>query len=481
MARAWNKWIFAACAVAATVSRLAAQDEPMPLPAAAQPAAVAAPDWTLERVVLKDGKEYRGMVRAETPASIEFAEVHRPPGKPMYLVVRTIDRAAIDRLQRLSPAEQEVLLTRLEQHRYRTLVESVRMETLVLSHQRREGQLVWLYEGNWFSLRSTAAEAMTRRAIVRLEQIFTAYRQVLAPRWQSPARIRIQIYGASEPYQQALLGLGLAIKNPAVYLQDQNLILAGSNMNRFEDSLAAVARQHAQIRAQLDRMVEEAPARIGQLRETLAKNQVPAAERQRIVVAEQKKWEDFRREARRKMTALERANLEKFEVVAGQMFRRLAHEAFHAYLEAFVYPRMAYDVPRWLNEGLAQTFEAGLLEADTLRIDTPNVVALERLQADLAGDSPLPLAELIAAGSETFLSGHADDGQTVSRAYYYSWGLAYYLAFERGVLGSEALEQYLDPAQAGAPAVARFEKLVGMPLEQFEPQWRDAMLRLQSR
>ena len=49
------------------------------------------------------------------------------------------------------------------------------------------------------------------------------------------------------------------------------------------------------------------------------------------------------------------------------MFRRLAHEAFHAYLETYVYPRQAYDVPRWLNEGLAQTFEAGLLEdADVL-------------------------------------------------------------------------------------------------------------------
>ena len=313
-----------------------------------------------------------------------------------------------------------------------------------------------------------------------LEQIFTAYRQVLPPRWKAPARLHIQIYGASDQYQQALAALGLAIKNPAVYLQDKNLILAGSNLNQFDAALDEVARQHRTIRDELDRLVAETPSRMQQLRDTLTKNDVPAVERQKIVLAEQKKWEEQRRVARHKIAELERKNAEKFDVVAGQMFRRLAHEAFHAYLETFVYPRMAYDVPRWLNEGLAQTFEAGLLEADSLRIDTPNTVALGHLQSDLSGGSPLGLDALLAADSHAFLAGHADDGTMVSRAYYYSWGLAYYLAFEQGVLGSGEFEAYLDPALADMSPVERFEKLVGMPLAEFEPRWRQAMLALKA-
>jgi hypothetical protein len=177
------------------------------------------------------------------------------------------------------------------------------------------------------------------------------------------------------------------------------------------------------------------------------------------------------------MTALERNNSAKFDVVAGQMFRRLRHEAFHAYLETFVYPRKEYDVPRWLNEGLAQVFEAGLLEADTLRIDNPNTGALQRLQRELAGSEPLSLAELLGSGSDAFLAGHAS-ADRASRAYYYSWGLAYYLAFELGVLGSSDFEAFLDPRQPAATAVEKFEKLVGMPLDEFEPRWRKAMLEL---
>ncbi len=65
-----------------------------------------------------------------------------------------------------------------------------------------------------------------------------------------------------------------------------------------------------------------------------------------------------------------------------------------------------------------------------------------------------------------------------SRAYYYSWGLAYYLAFEQGVLGTSDFEAFLDPRQPAADAVEKFEKLVGMPLDEFEPRWRKAMLAM---
>ncbi len=53
---------------------------------------VDAADWPLERVTLKDKKQYEGLVKSESPTGIEFVEVHRPRGKPMFLVVRPIDR-----------------------------------------------------------------------------------------------------------------------------------------------------------------------------------------------------------------------------------------------------------------------------------------------------------------------------------------------------------------------------------------------------
>ncbi len=239
-------------------------------------------------------------------------------------------------------------------------------------------------------------------------------------------------------------------------------------------------RQHQQIRQQFDTLVAETPARLKELGEELRKNGTPPADRQKILLGEQKKWEDQRKAARRKILALDRKNSAKFNEVAGQMFTRLAHEAFHAYLETYVYPRRVYDVPRWLNEGLAQTFEGGLLEADTLRIDTPNLVALAQLQDDLRGPNSLELSELLDAGSQTFLSSHAGAATSASRSYYYSWGLAYYLAVEQGILDTPRFNAYLSPAAAGKSAVERFEDLVGEPLGAFQQRWREAMLNLKA-
>ena len=57
--------------------------------------------WKLERVTLTDGKTYDGLVESERPAEIEFIEVHQPAGKPMSLVVHSIDRKIIETLERV--------------------------------------------------------------------------------------------------------------------------------------------------------------------------------------------------------------------------------------------------------------------------------------------------------------------------------------------------------------------------------------------
>ena len=63
-----------------------------------------------------------------------------------------------------------------------------------------------------------------------------------------------------------------------------------------------------------------------------------------------------------------------FKQAAGQMLVRLYHEAFHAYVRNWVFPRPRYDIPPWLDEGLAVLFEGGLLEGDRLlRVDTPRI------------------------------------------------------------------------------------------------------------
>ena len=160
------------------------------------------------------------------------------------------------------------------------------------------------------------------------------------------------------------------------------------------------------------------------------------------------------------------------------MFARLYHESFHAYLENCVYPHDRYDVPRWLNEGLAVTFEGGILEADALRVDAPNAVALKRLKADFSSPQPLSLERLLSTSAAAFLERHDTDRPAADRLYAYAWGLAYYLAFERHLLDSPALAEYAVPEAKKLAPVPRFERLVGIRLAQFERQWREYVLSL---
>ena len=444
---------------------------------AAEPQSPAAA-WKLERVTLTDGKTHDGLITVEGPAVIEFIEVHQPAGKPVGLVVLSIDRKSIETWTRLPPEQRELLATRIEGFRNRALIELRREGDLRLVAIRRDQTVSWQYQGDWFSLESTADEEMTRKSIVRIEQLFTAYRQILPPRLKPQTRLQFRLFGDTAEYRQFLGGRGLDLKNPAFFAADFNLVAAGSDMNRFVAELDRVRREHKQLRQEYARLLAETPSRVKELNDTLGKAGVPSEERQKISVAEQRKWKDEFATLESRIKAAERRNASRFQEVTGEMFGRLAHESFHAYLENFVYPRASSAVPRWLNEGLAQTFESGLLDGDSLRVDAPGARPLARLKSDLAGTSPLPLGDVLTADADQFISTHRGDAEQSSRLYLYSWGLAYFLAFEQPLLGTSDLERYVGPDTTGRSDIERFEALVGMPLAEFQQRWRGVMLGL---
>ncbi len=437
--------------------------------------------WPLEEIKLKNGNTYLGLVESEEVGSVEFVEVRRAAGKPVNLVIRQIDRMDINSWQRLDPKERRVLSERVDRIKNRAVIEARRMKESYLVPIRRNGTFFWQYDGSWFSLESTADQDTTSRAIVRLEQVFTAYRQMLPPRLQSSKRLQVLLFGDSNQYRAHLRTLGLDITNPAVFAANLNLIVAGSDTERFRDELAKVRRQHNRVIDDLDEQIAAGPKRRKTLREQLKAGGFPEDQIQTVLLAEQKKWEALKADYQKKIKALDRINAARFNEVAGQMLVRLFHEAFHAYLENYNYPRGEFNVPRWLNEGLAQTFEGGMLEADSLRVDAPNARALVQLQNDLRGPAPLPLSEVLTSSAATFLADHRGGNTASARLYLYSWGLAHYLTFEQSILGSAKFEEYLAASNSDTDPVERFEQLVGQPLSDFEKKWRAAMLALPAR
>lgn len=435
--------------------------------------------WKFDRINLAAGKLLEGLILADNgEADVEFIEVRRLPGKPMNLVVRPIERHSIASIHKLDDVDRAQLRARLDKFIHRATIEARRMDDMKLSFNLRDGIKHWQYHSDWFWLESTADELTTRRAAVRLEQIFTAYRQVLPPRRSPQRRLKLMLFGAESEYAAFLSGLGLEIANPAFFAADFNIVAAGSNVNRFMEQLGAVRSQHKQAKDRIDAELAQLPARLATLAEQLRKKGVSEGDRKAIVAAEQRAWQERRQKLLEDVAMADRRNASKFDQVTGKMFARLYHEAFHAYLDNYVYPHHEFDVPRWLNEGLALTFEGGQLEADTLRIDAPNRRVLSALQADLRSSRPMSLAELLSADADAFLPAHRGGVDQAARLYEFSWGLAYYLTFEQSLLDSPAFAEFIASTSTSLPPIKRFEKLTNMPLDKFEQEWRAAMLRM---
>ena len=440
-------------------------------------ATAAQENWKFDRILLENEKWLEGLILSgDERADLEFVEVRRLPGKPMNLVIRTVERRKVVRVEPLEEADRVQLRGRLEKFIHRAAIEARRMDGIHLTSNVRDGVTYWQYHGNGFWLESTANEETTKRAAVRIEQIFTAYRQILPPKRASQRRLKIMLFGDDAQYATFLRGLGLEITNPAFFAADFNIVAAGSNVNRFVEELESTRIAHKKAKEQIESDWRQLPARLAEYGEQLRKSGISDTQRKAVIAAEQRTWQERRQKLHDEISRADRRNAAKFEQVTGEMFARLYHEAFHAYLDNYVYPHHEFDVPRWLNEGLALTFEGGQLDAGTLRIDAPNRRVLPALQADLSGPTPLSLTDLLSADADAFLPAHRGGVGKAARLYEYSWGLAYYLVFDTMLLDSAAFTEFITPTASGVSAVSRFEKLVGKPLEDFEVEWREAML-----
>ena len=442
------------------------------------PAAAQAPDeppgrWQLESLTLQDGSTIRGLIQTQSEAEIDFAQILQPPGKPMYAVVRGIPLAEVKAIERLDEAGHLALFERFALFRNRAVIEAGRMDQLELTARGSGATRTLHYDGPWFSLTSTADEEQTRRCLVRIEQLFRAYRTLLPPRAKEPRPLAVRLFGSVDQYRESLRELSLELDNAAFYSPREAAILAASDLNLFAERLAQVRREHERVKATLARLDREQTQRLAVVAQDLKAAGFGEAE---IAGELRQRRATWKRELETTLAAgreRERAAEQKFGQVTEKMFAGLAHESFHAWLDAFVFPHQRHHVPRWLNEGLAQVFESGQLDGESLRLDAPDKQRLAALRADLASSQPLRLTQVLTAGEREFLGLHS--GGTPQRHYLYAWGLAHYLTFDGNLLSSGRLDAYVSPAAERLDPIARFEQLAGQPLPEFETAWRAAM------
>jgi hypothetical protein len=433
----------------------------------------ASKDWALDTVRLKNGTVFKGLVLEETVAGVRFQHVRRASGRPTVSMTTTLRRSDIARIEKIPDAERELLKGRLKELDPTGEGERKRMESLELKSADWGGRknAGFRYDSDHFALVSGAPEEIVRRSAVRLEQVYTAYAHFLPPRHPVGRPTTILLYASLDEYRKLLNGQGLKLQNPAFFDPAGNRIVCGSNLQKLGDDLEKIRQSHREQRAELDRREAQLRQLYGKKPAELARHLQPLQE-----------W-------RKDMAKADRYNDAVFDNDTRRLFATLYHEAFHAYVGNFVYPPCGQlarpdgppgELPRWLNEGLAQVFETAIVEAGELRVGHADKERLLPAKEAVRKGELVPVRELIRTGQDQFLVRHADDRAASDRAYLASWALASYLAFDRRLLGTAALDEYVRAVNRKAKAEEAFARLVGQKLPDFERDFHAWLLKLQA-
>lgn len=436
--------------------------------------------WKLEVIELRDGRRLEGLVLAgdsgppaPDSADVAILQIVRPAGQPMQLIGwPPFPADSVRFVERLPPDGHRELAARVEAFR----AGRRRQDDAAAVHLLQTDENgPWRYAGTELKLESTAESMLTREAVVRLELVLGAL-QALVPPTGETGLVTVRLAGSLAEYRQLQAELGLRIENPAFYLPQRRLLVAGSELSslvvqrRAADDLLDLAEQQLKT---LDATLE---VRIRRLASDLETQGMPPAKRAELVRLARQRWSRERGEELARIATARRDN-EAVVMRARQTFdARLAHEAWHAYADCRLRPDDAPGLPAWLDEGIAQVVETAVVEAGEVRLDAPDPIRLARLQELLRLGGVPPVADVVTGGQAAFVAGHAGADQAV--AYLTAWGLALDLAIIHPVLSAAKVRQ-LTEAGDDHP-LARLESLVEMPVDQFDRQWRERMLAIRA-
>ena len=424
-------------------------------PAFAAPPPPAPTDWAFDVLHLKSGVVHKGLILDEGEAGVRFRIVRRAPGRPTVWLTCAFGRGEYERLEKLTPEARAELKAKLAE--IDPAAEGRRLEKLDLKPAAWLGKenAALRYDSDYFTLVSDAPEEIVRRAADRLENVYAAYARYLPPRRDSGTPTIIHVHQTLDGYRTAQ-PVGANFRNPAFFEPGANRVVCGTDLQKLGDDLA-------RARVQAKQALDELSKQEAEVRRLYGKK--PELERHLLPVAEN----------RGRIRQAGRANEAAFDRATQQLFRVLYHEAFHAYVGSFVFPHAAKDgpprpgeLPRWLNEGMAQVFETAVFEAGELRVGHADRERLTATTDALAGKGLTPIAELLAAGPTAFAVVHGGRRPDSDRAYVTAWAVASYLMFDRHVVGTAALDAFVTAVNAGTDPVRAFESFVGQPAAEFE-------------
>jgi len=199
------------------------------------------------------------------------------------------------------------------------------------------------------------------------------------------------------------------------------------------------------------------------------KNMMDAVNQQKTKI--QLQLGEMERSARKvqdEIFSLNRRNDVTFNDYTKLMFAVLYHEGFHAFLHSFLFPEAQVQyVPRWLNEGLAQYFEAARIENDHFILGQEDRAKMAILRKFRKEGGLLPLDKLVNGGQDDYIVHDLTNVEHSTKNYLQAWLVVHWLG-ENKRLNKETLQAYVKACAERKPPLEALPILSGIPNAQLE-------------
>lgn len=157
----------------------------------------------------------------------------------------------------------------------------------------------------------------------------------------------------------------------------------------------------------------------------------------------------------------------------------LQHEGFHQ----FAYRHMGTGLPIWVNEGLAQYFEDGIITKAGMTLGMANARRVNSIRAALnappsSQTSLFSLDDLLKLSNEEWRLVTTTRPQLASLMYDQAWSVVHFLIHGEGGRYRPALEKYLGLVSMGKASNRAFAEAFGADnTTAFEKRWREYALK----
>lgn len=158
-----------------------------------------------------------------------------------------------------------------------------------------------------------------------------------------------------------------------------------------------------------------------------------------------------------------------------KVFAVLQHEGFHQ----FAWHYLGEDLPIWINEGLAQYFEAAIVVQGKMRLGVPDTYGLSVMQAALKSGATVPFDDLLSLETRQWNGVLASQPERAGILYAQSWSMIYFLIKGQGGRFQPLLEKYLMLISDGRSSSSAFRDTFGKDIAAFEKMWRQYIAVLQ--